>query len=379
MKYILFDLLHAQPTGSTKFHGGGEYIKAVFKHLIQLNGATNKISVFFNKSKFIDDWILDILNKQNIYIFQVSSINDVQKILDENHFDVFFSGLPYRFKNLDIPHSTKFIGTIHGLRTIELPFDKFTYKYFHGKKSLKNRIKYYISDRYKKQHVVDYEKIINKLDDIIAVSQHTKYAILNYFPNIEKPIDIFYTPQKESPLPLNSNQLHLKKYILMISANRWEKNSYRSVIALDKLYSKGFLKDYNVVVIGKLPQKVIADIKNKSFFENLDYVNPEELETYYAYCDVFLYPSLNEGFGMPPLEAMKYGKTCVVSGVCSLPEIGGDVVYYCNPYDIDEIQNRILMASQNKISEDAILNHLEKIKQKQNDDLIKLCRKILAC
>ena len=86
-----------------------------------------------------------------------------------------------------------------------------------------------------------------------------------------------------------------------------------------------------------------------------------------------MFPSINEGFGMPPLEAMRYGKTCIVSAVCSLTEIYGDAVYYFNPYDLSEIRNRILMASEQKIDKKKVLDQFEKIVNKQNEDLRKIC------
>ena len=76
---------------------------------------------------------------------------------------------------------------------------------------------------------------------------------------------------------------------------------------------------------------------------------------------------------------MKYGKTCIVSGVCSVPEVCGDAVYYINPYDIDEIQNRILMAEENKIQPEKIKKHLDAITQLQEQDLDQLCQFICSC
>ena len=81
---------------------------------------------------------------------------------------------------------------------------------------------------------------------------------------------------------------------------------------------------------------------------------------------------------MPPLEAMRYGKTCIVSGVCSLPEVCGDVVYYCNPYDIEEIQNRILMSCEKKIEQEKVLSHFLNMVERQNTDLIGFCYYILG-
>ena len=109
----------------------------------------------------------------------------------------------------------------------------------------------------------------------------------------------------------------------------------------------------------------------------MDYVDIDKLESLYKYCDLFLYASLNEGFGMPPLEAMKYGKTCIVSGVCSLPEICGDAVYYVNPYDINEIASRILNAAMVKITPNKVITQYSKIHERQENDLDKLCEFII--
>ncbi len=125
-----------------------------------------------------------------------------------------------------------------------------------------------------------------------------------------------------------------------------------------------------------MPGKIAEIIHRQERYVCLGYVEAGILENLYRYCDLFLYPSLNEGFGMPPLEAMKYGKTCIVSGVTSLPEICGDAVYYCNPYDIDEIKNRLLMAAEQKISAEKIENHLRGIRSRQDADLKALCEYI---
>lgn len=77
---------------------------------------------------------------------------------------------------------------------------------------------------------------------------------------------------------------------------------------------------------------------------------------------------------MPPLEAMKYGKTCIVSAVCSLPEVCGNGVYYVNPYDTGEIENRILHAIDEKIPSEVVYENFKKTFHKQTEDLDLLCR-----
>ena len=78
------------------------------------------------------------------------------------------------------------------------------------------------------------------------------------------------------------------------------------------------------------------------------------------------------------MEAMKYGKTCVVSGVCSLPELCGDAVYYINPYDIREMGARILHAVYEKKDIDMVMNQYKKVYNKQEKDLRNLCNFIIA-
>jgi glycosyltransferase involved in cell wall biosynthesis len=69
----------------------------------------------------------------------------------------------------------------------------------------------------------------------------------------------------------------------------------------------------------------------------LGFVSDEELAALYARCELFAYPSLYEGFGLPVLEAMQAGAAVVTSRTSSLPEVGGDAVAYVDPLDVRDI------------------------------------------
>ena len=84
-------------------------------------------------------------------------------------------------------------------------------------------------------------------------------------------------------------------------------------------------------------------LKNPDSFDFLGYVDEDELEKLYANAFVFVYPSLNEGFGYPPLEAMKYGVPVIASPLSSIPEVCGGSVIYFNPFSIEELMNRMMM------------------------------------
>lgn len=66
-------------------------------------------------------------------------------------------------------------------------------------------------------------------------------------------------------------------------------------------------------------------------------VSDEDLTRWVAHADAFVFPSLYEGFGLPPLEAMATGCPCLVSRAASLPEVCGDAVLYCDPCDERDI------------------------------------------
>lgn len=77
------------------------------------------------------------------------------------------------------------------------------------------------------------------------------------------------------------------------------------------------------------------DLEGEVLF--LGFVPQEDLPALYRGAGVFCLPSFHEGFGIPVLEAMSVGTPVVTSRVSSLPEVGGDVAVYVDPYDIDDI------------------------------------------
>jgi glycosyltransferase involved in cell wall biosynthesis len=100
-------------------------------------------------------------------------------------------------------------------------------------------------------------------------------------------------------------------------------------------------KDFKLLLVGfkGWGNKQIVELlgKLKGTVDYLGYVNSEELAELYREASCFVYPSLYEGFGLPPLEAMACGCPVVVSNVTSLPEVCGDAAYYVDPYDVESI------------------------------------------
>ena len=82
---------------------------------------------------------------------------------------------------------------------------------------------------------------------------------------------------------------------------------------------------------------------------SMGYIRDEDRAALYSMADVFVYPSFYEGFGLPVLEAMACGTPVVTSRVSSLPEVGGDAVFYVDPASVDNMASGLLKVAQSDL------------------------------
>ena len=378
---IVFDLLCSQPHNGTKFHGWAEYTKTVFREYLLRTDKKEAggVVALFNTEAFMDDWMLSIIKEYSVIVRNVRNKRDIEdtlKELSKTYEIIFYSGMMYDYEDVVFPEKVYRIGTFHGLRLIEKPFDDNILKYSNDKGDLKAYYYNLFFGKYLyKRNYESYLGSMRNFDCIITVSEYSKYSIMVHFPEIAREKQIFrlYPPLKYSSVT-GKKKDDAEKYIMMISGGRWLKNSLRGMKAIDTLYSKGFLIDTKTKIFGGYPRRGIKELKNINMFEFHDYVTDQELEDAYCNSSMLFYPTLNEGFGSPPLEVMKYGKTVVLSSVCSLTEIYGAAVYYCNPYDDIEMQNKILQAANKPIDEQIIKRRVDSIAKMQMNDMDSLIR-----
>lgn len=375
MKKVIFDLMVSQPDLGSKFHGGGEYTKTVFRELcLNYSGSVN-LSAFYDPDRFIDDWVLNLAKEHKVHLYTVHNYNDVSNLTAFQEADTFVACL---MKGVDLvrrPKNMKVIGVYHGFRELEKPIDVYSPLYepsFY--RFIRTSLKLIFKKKYYDKKYRTHKKAIESCTDIVGVSNHSGYSAKVLFPQYDSQhIHVFYSPQKFVNKIDDLEKNSTEKQILMLGGDRWVKNIYRGILALDSLFSNNQLEGYSVRIVGGIPALIKRKIKNRNRFIALDYLSALELEKEYMSCDFFFYPTLNEGFGYPPQEAMKYGKTCVISAINSLTEVYGNSVYYCNPYDVEEMQCRLLQASEVKIQEKIIYKRYEEIAAKQICDLKALC------
>jgi len=224
----------------------------------------------------------------------------------------------------------KVITTVHD-------FSMILYKEYHSKE----RVEYF--EKF-------FEQNIYKSNMIITGSYYTKEEILDRLKFEEKNIKVIYhgiNPDIFKPLPSLTSPFNLpKRFILSVGSIEPRKNLIGLLQAYNRL-NKNIKEEYHLVLVGFKGwnnKEILALIeKNKKYIHYLGYISDTELAILYNKASLFIYPSFYEGFGLPPLEAMACGTPTIISNVSSLPEVGGDAVLYCNPYDIEDIKNKIEM------------------------------------
>lgn len=379
MNTVLFNFLGVQLVCQSPYHGSREYAKTVYKNLVEEYFDKTIIYFAYNPELMIEDWIMKLNKEKNIVNVEVYSLDEIASYINNVKIDVMYSAIrvPAIFKNKLIDNVTVKV-TLHDLREIELLYDKYAFKYMDKIQYIKNVIKKRFDKTVLKALKKKVKSELDAVDDFVCITNHTKYSLINIFPEYcDREIPVFYTPYKTVEVKDRGREIS-ENYILIIGGDRWVKNPYRTLDALDKLFDNNKYKIYKAVVVGNVTSKYKRRVRNTGNFIFEGYVDEDVLENYYAYCDVFIYASLNEGFGMPPLEAMKYGKTCIISGTTSLPEIYGGAAYYVNPYNTEEIKEKVMWALDCRIDETIISERYRYITDKQSKDLISICDYIVG-
>jgi glycosyltransferase involved in cell wall biosynthesis len=185
---------------------------------------------------------------------------------------------------------------------------------------------------------------MKKATRIIAVSQATKDDLIKHLGIPEERISVVYEGIDHQVFKPVRRRLVDYPYLLFVGSEHPRKNFARLLKAFYILKREDMFKDLKLLKVGKAggPEaefrkhtlKVINELNIPGDVVFTDYVREEDLPAYYSGAWCFILPSLYEGFGFPPLEAMACGCPVIVSNRASLPEVTGEAAVKVNPYDI---------------------------------------------
>jgi len=190
---------------------------------------------------------------------------------------------------------------------------------------------------------------------VLTVSETSKNDIMRFFGTAASKIDVIYNaydarfgvePREEDVVRVRERyQLH-DEFVLYAGNVKPHKNLERLIDAFHIVRSRG-LDHLKLVMIGDDISKyaslrrAVHQYQLHKYVRFLGYLPEETLAVMYRLAGVFVFPSLYEGFGLPPLEAMASGTPVVTSNVSSLPEVTGDAAQLVDPYDPEAIADGI--------------------------------------
>ncbi|MBR1714937.1 MAG: glycosyltransferase [Treponema sp.] len=393
---LLYDLSATQPSPESRFHGGGAYGEVLFFKLLELTEKATLVC-YYDASSYINPDILKAANERGIKVYDINE-KSVAQIVQEEKIDRLYSAMLNLNQGIPLGKIQVYT-TVHGLRTLEMPFDPIMLKYaLNMKEKIKFRLFMGAAKNYylKKLRIINGRLVTDNRINVITISEHSLASIKSFYPELkDSRIPVFASPtfaqlDNYSPVDENSklsaNDLHRKKitekkFFLLTSAARWAKNALRAVWALDQLFDDGFAPDFKAVVTGVTNEKIFAKgLRHPERFAFMEYVERDFLELLTKEAYAFVYPSLNEGFGYPPVESMKYGVPVAASGSTSIPEVCGDAAIYFDPRSVSEIKNRLVQLLDKRVYEEYSKRakvRYEIVAKKQKEDLAKLAEYVI--
>ena len=310
-----------------KFQGTRTYIQGLYQSLIKYKNIN-----FFFAAQDVDNLKKYFGDNSNVHYISLKAGSSIKRLAIE------FPQIVKKYK-IDFAHfqyisplvkRCKEIVTVHDLLFLDYP------QYFPLSYRIKNKFLF--------------ERSSKRADILLTVSEFSKEEIVKHFvidrdkitvtPNAVLPIE------KNIALPNIYNKVGSEKYIFTVGRIEPRKNFH---LLLKAFIEMGLYKDgYKLVIIGT------ADLNYDEFYQYYDALTREEKESIvmdvatfpelvslYKHASLFVFPSLAEGFGIPPLEAIEYGCPLLCSNATAMAEFGIPSEFLFNPKDIEELKAKI--------------------------------------
>lgn len=202
-----------------------------------------------------------------------------------------------------------------------------------------------------------FKRAITRARAVVAVSEFTKREVMRLTQLQESSITVVPNAVRQSPAPapieLSNAETFMSRfnipdrYVLFVGTLEPRKNIFRLIEAFAIFKKKPQAADFKLVIAGNkgwyydeiFQAAQAVNLTNDIIFTG--YVSEAEKNALYKKAAVFVFPSLYEGFGIPPLEAMSAGTPVVTSSTSSLPEVVGDAAICVDPTHTQEIADAI--------------------------------------
>ena len=194
---------------------------------------------------------------------------------------------------------------------------------------------------------------------VVTDSEFSRQEILSAFKIPQQKIQVIYPglPDKKIPIPEHSflwKDLKIEPpYMIAFSSETPNKNMDRLIQAF-QLAKKSYELPHQLVLVGHMPEAMLSSQNRSSNIIATGYLEDAVLDLILAQADCLVFPSIYEGFGLPILEAMNANVPVISSSAGSLPEVAGDAALYFDPYDVEEMANKIAKVAMDEVLQEEL-------------------------
>ena len=203
---------------------------------------------------------------------------------------------------------------------------------------------------------------IRKSDKVITLSEFSKNEILRYTNVGGKEIRIIYCGLDNEKLRYKLHEKSFEEirmtyklpgnYFLYVGSIKPHKNLKTAIKAFD-IWSKKNVSSIKLVLIGVKMNEIEKDMEISQLFNQNKtivpgFVEDSDLPLIYKNAECLIFPSIYEGFGLPPLEAMIYGCPVIASNSASIPEVCGEAALYFDPLKVEDLVEKMIILTGDK-------------------------------
>lgn len=319
-----------------KMEGFGWYTYEVVKRMVE-NHPEHEFIFFFDR-KYDKKFIFGpnvtpvVLYPQARHpiLFKIWFDFSVTRALKKYKADLFFSPDGYLSLNTNVPQ----IGVIHDIN------------FEHHPEDLPKGVHKYLS--------TNFPLFAKKAAHVITVSEYSKVDIVETYKIPSEKVTAIWNGVSSAYKPttreinekIKQEYSDGKPYLLFVGALHPRKNLKRLIGAFDLYLSENPKSDLQLVVVGEAiwgyldnHTSISAELKNRIHFTG--HLSQGKLVQVMASAFIFTFVPYFEGFGIPLVEAMRSGTPVLSGNKTALPEVGGDAVLYCDPFDINDIHQQL--------------------------------------
>ena len=379
---IVIDLQGAQT--ESRFRGIGRYSLSISKAIARNIGKHEVIivlsSLFTDSIDGIKEEFKGILPLENIKIwYGVAPVKECEEGNSKRRevLEVLREAFISNLKPDVLIITTLFEGYVDDAVTSIKKFDKNTKVAVIGYDLIPyiHKERYLLNNQLFKDYYLRKIEYLKKADFILGISESSCNEFIEYLNfnkdnviNISASVDESFKPKKISKADKNNllKKFNITKKTIVYAPGGFDiRKNFDNLIEAYSLLPNEIKEDYQLIILGKISEGnkiALLEIAKDKGLKNSDliitgYVTDKELISFYSICDLFVFPSLHEGFGLPVLEAMSCGAIVIGSNTTSIPEVIGCKEALFDPSSAVFIANKIEEIIKNKKLQEEIRSH----------------------